>query len=124
MNRALIVLALLMGTLSLSLHAAEPKTALTAKQAKVLISSAKTAADHLQLAVYYGQMSDSYLAQSKDHEQMKAGYEATPIYTSSKYKAGTIDHCEYFVKSFRDNAARMKEMAAMHEALARQVEKK
>jgi hypothetical protein len=64
-------------------------------------------------------MSESYMDQSKDHEQMKAVYEATPIYTSSKYKAGTIDHCEHFVKSFLDDAAKMKEMAATHHVMVR-----
>lgn len=124
MNRTMIVFALFLGTISLSLHAAESKTSLTPKQAKALVTSAKTAADHLQLAAYYTQMSENYLAQSKEHAQMKAAYEATPIYTSSKHKAGTIDHCEYFVKSFLDDAAKMKEMAATHQAMAQQLAKK
>lgn len=87
-----------MGALSFSLHAAEPKTASKTKQAKALVASARTPADHLQLAAYYKQMSETFLAQSKEHEQMKVGYQKNPIYTSSKFKAGTIDHCEYFVK--------------------------
>jgi len=55
---------------------------------------------------------------------MKAGYQSNPMYASSKFKAGTIDHCEYLVKSSVANAAKMKELAAMHEKMAGQLKAK
>lgn len=124
MKRILIALTLVIGTLGLSLNASEPKPVLTKKQAQDLVAHAKTAADHLKLAVYYKQASENFLAQSKYHEQMKASYQSNSVYSSSKFKANTLDHCDYFVKSFQEDAAKMKELAAMHEEMARQTEAK
>jgi len=47
-----------------------------------------------------------------------------PTYTSNKFKAGTIDHCEYFVKTFRANAKKMLELAVLHEDMAKMTDKK
>ena len=119
MTRIFIVIALFASILGTALSAAETKSTLTEKEAKSLVASAKTPADHLKLAGYYRQMSDNFLAEAKNHEQMKAGYESNPAYTSNKFKAGTIDHCEYFVKTFRENAKKMQELAVIHEDMAK-----
>lgn len=124
MKRITIAVTLLAAAFGLTMNAAEAKPMLSEKQAKALVASAKTPADHLRLAEHYRQMSEKFLASAKDHEEMKAGYERNPAYTGSKFKAGTIDHCEYFIKSSRENAQKMKELADMHEEMAKSAGKK
>jgi hypothetical protein len=124
MKRVLIVFAMAIAALSLSLNAAQAKPMLSKEQAKALVASAKTAADHLQLAAYYNQQAEAFLAEADEHQQMLAGYKSNPMYAASKYKAATLDHCEYLVKSSRANAAKMKDLAALHEKMALQLKAK
>lgn len=124
MTRIFILIALFASILGTTLNAADTKPMLTEKEAKALVASAKTPSDHLKLAGHYRQMSDKFLAESKNHEQMKAGYESNPIYTSNKFKTGTIDHCEYFVKTFREKAKMMLELAVLQEDMAKMADKK
>jgi len=78
MTRIFILIALFASILGTTLNAAETKPMLTEKEATALVASATTPADHMKLAGYYRQMSDKSLAESKNHEQMKAGYEKKP----------------------------------------------
>ena len=94
------------------------KANLTNKQVKALIAAAKTPEDHAALARYYDQKADTLLAESKDHEEMAAAYRKNPMNSGSKFITNTVGHCEYFAKSDREKAEKMKEMAAEHRAMA------
>ena len=124
MKRIVIAFALMTAAFGVTANAAETKPMLTEKEAKTLVATAKTPADHLRLAGYYVQMSEKFLAEAKNHEQMKAGYETNSTYQSTKFKLGTLDHCDYFIKSSREGAQKMKELAAMHEDMAKAGAKK
>lgn len=121
----LIIALILAATTSIGMaSAADEKPVLTKKQAETLALSARTAADHQLLAKYYRQLAAGHTAQAKYHEEMMASYGKNPSYQSDKYKSRTMDHCLYFVKSSRESAEKMQEMAAMHEEMAQLAEKK
>jgi hypothetical protein len=124
MKRIIVAFALMTAAFGLTLNAAETKPMLSEKEAKTLVATAKTPADHLKLAGYYMQMSDNFLAEATNHEQMKAGYQTNSTYQSTKFKLGTLDHCDYFIKSSRESAQKMKELAAIHEEMAKAGAKK
>jgi hypothetical protein len=97
---------------------------LTKQQLLSLVATAKTPADHLRLARYYEAQAKYYLAQSKQHEDMAAAYKKNPLFSSSKYATGTVDHCDYFAQSFKEDATKMQELANMHEQMAKDAEAK
>jgi len=97
---------------------------LTKQQLLSLIATAKTSAEHRRIAEYYHAKAQEYLAQAKEHEEMAEAYKKNPMTNSSKFATGTVNHCEYFEQSFKDMAAKMQELADMHEQMARDAESK
>ncbi len=97
---------------------------LSKQQLLSLISTAKTPAEHLRISKYYQEKAQDYLAQAKEHEQMLAAYKANSSLSNEKNRASTIGHCEYFVQTFKDLAAKSQELAQLHEQMAKEAEKK
>ena len=93
------------------------------RQLNTLIATAKTPAEHQRIAQYYQAKSQDYLAQAEEHEQMVAAYKANPSLTA-KSQASTINHCEYFVKTFNELAVKSQELAKQHEQMAEDVAQK
>jgi hypothetical protein len=89
-----------------------------------LVASAKTPAEHNRLAQYYSAQAQDYLAQSKEHEQMAEQYKANALTSSSKYAAGTVNHCAYLAKSFKASAAQMQVLSQEHAAMAKEAGQK
>ena len=87
-------------------------------QLNSLISTAKTPAEHHRIAQFYLARAQDYLAQSKEHEAMVAAYKSNPTLVNNKNQASTINHCEYFVQTFKDLAAKSQELAQLHEVMA------
>ena len=96
---------------------------LSTHQLNNLIATAKTPAEHRRIARYYKERALDYLAQAKEHEQMVAAYKANPSLSTDKNRTSTIDHCEYFVQTFKDLAAKSQELAQLHEQMAKDAEK-
>jgi len=92
---------------------------LSKQQLLSLIASAKTPAEHRRVAEYYHATAQDYLAQAKEHEELAEAYKKNPMTSSSKFATGTVNHCEYFAKSFKDMATKMQELADMHEQMAK-----
>jgi len=97
---------------------------LTEKQLLSLIATAKTPAEHQRIAEYYQEKAQEYLAQAKEHEEMAEAYKKNPMTNSSKFATGTVNHCEYFAQSFKEMAAKMQDLANMHEQMAKDAETK
>ena len=97
---------------------------LSNQQLLSLIATAKTPEDHHRLARYYESQAQYYLEQSKLHEDMGAAYMKNPLLMSSKWKRGTVDHCNYFAQSLKDTATKMQELANMHEQMAKDAKPK
>jgi hypothetical protein len=89
-----------------------------------LISTAKTPAEHQRIARYYQAKALDYLAQAKEHEQMVAAYKAYSSLSNDKNRASTIDHCEYYVRAFKDLAVKTQELAQLHGQMAQDAEQK
>ncbi len=112
-------LTLSVAALSKTPTASEPKSQnLSKQQLKTLIATAVTPADHQRIAEYYKVKAQDYLAQAKDHEAMLAAYNANPSSLTDKDRAGTVYHCEYYAKKFKDMAAKQEELARQHEQMA------
>ena len=92
---------------------------LTKKRAKALEVSAKTAEDHLKLAAYYRQLAHHQREESSKQSDLAAYYARNPIYSSSKFRASTLDHSEYYAQKFQRDAQRSEDLAARHDVLAR-----
>src|ERR1035441_7831151 len=78
---ALAMTAAALGQTSLT---PQPKAEkLNSKQILILISVAKTPAEHRRIAVYYQAKAQDLLVQSKEHAQMAEAYKKNPV-TSSR----------------------------------------
>ena len=95
---------------------------LSKQQLNTLIATANTPAEHERIAQYYRAKALDYLAQAKEHEAMVAAYKANSSLSTNKNRASTISHCEYFVQTFRDLAAKSQELAQLHEQMAKEAE--
>ena len=120
---SVLSLALFMTAAAFGQTPAKPQH-LTKQQVNTLIATAKTAADHQRIAQFYQSQAQDYLAQSKEHEAMVAAYKANPSLVNNKNQASTISHCEYFVQTFKDLAAKSQELAQLHEQMAKDAEQK
>lgn len=98
---------------------------MTAKEAKALIATAKTAKEHLKLAQYFNQQGDRYEAEARDHDEMIQAYRKNPTSRAEKTPGGvgTIEHCQFFAKSNREMVKALREMAAAHEEMAKEAAK-
>lgn len=120
-----LCIALTFTTYSHAQSASKPKAEKLSKQQLLsLVATAKTPAEHRRIAKYYETQANNYLAQAKEHQELAEAYKKNPIFSSSKYATGTIDHCDYFVKSFQEDAAKMRELAEMHKQMATDAEQK
>ena len=119
---ALVLMISVAGLISAAQQKAPEK--LTKQQLLSLIATAKTPAEHRRIAEYYHAKAQDYLAQAKEHEEMAEAYKKNPMTSSSKFATGTVNHCEYFYQSFKDMAAKMQELADMHEKMAKEAEPK
>jgi len=88
------------------------------KQTKALEATAEAPAQHRTLAVDYHQLAQRQLEESNKHAEQAAWYARYPIYSSSKFRASTIDHCQYLAEKFRKDAQKSEDLAARHERLA------
>jgi hypothetical protein len=93
---------------------------LSKQQLNTLIATANTPAEHERIANYYQAKAVDYLAQAKEHEEMIAAYKANTVLSNDKNQASTINHCEYFVTTFKALADNSQDLAAIHERMAKE----
>jgi hypothetical protein len=119
---ALVLLASMSFVRSSSVTAGS-KPALTKKELKALIASAKTRDDHQKLADYYKAQTERSQAEAKDHDEMAAAYQKNPSPMAVKHpEAFGEGHCHEMARRFREAAAQAQELAAMHEDIAKAAE--
>lgn len=99
----------------------------TNKQVKVLIASAKTPQDHLKLAAYFNQEADRLEANAKGHTELADVYRQNPRTTDGGKQSGTgsifrtAEHCDSAAKALREAAKDLRDLAAEHEQMAKDV---
>lgn len=99
---------------------------LSKKELKVLLKNARTSADHQRIAAYYRQEAQRLVAKSKDHEEMGAVYEKSPLPYEGKFPYGTVgvSHCRRWAQLDREQAKQAEALAALHEDVAKAAEQK
>jgi len=113
--------ALVMGASGLmAVQADKPNMSLKhlVKQTKALEATAEAPTQHKALAAEYRQLAQRQLTESNKHLEEAAWYARFPIYSSAKFRAITIDHCQRLADRYENDAQRFGQMAAHHEALA------
>jgi hypothetical protein len=102
--------------------AAKNGSTMTAKESQELVATAKTPQDHLRLAQYFNHQAAGYEAEATNHDAMVVAYRKNAVAFSRNTLEGTraIGHCEFLAKSNRDMAVAVREMAASHEAMAKE----
>jgi hypothetical protein len=131
MKRTLAVLSVLSFTLIMTVAAvaqapstkAKPEQ-LSKQQLNTLISTANTPAEHQRIASFYEANALDYRAQAQEHEAMILTYKSNSSLSNDKNRASTIGHCEYFVKSLNNLAAKNDELAQIHKEMAKEAGKK
>jgi len=93
---------------------------LSKQELNTLIVSAKTPAEHERIAQYYRTKAQDYLAQAREHEAMVAMYKSNSALSNDKNQASTINHCEYFVTTFKALADNSEDLASLHEKMAKE----
>jgi hypothetical protein len=101
--------------------AAEPAH-LSKQQVKEMIATAKTPAEHQQLAAFYRAEASQLEAEAKDHQELAAAYRHSPD-AKHPMSGKTAEHCDYFAKSVLKAAQAAKQMAADYETMAKNAAK-
>ncbi len=108
---------------------ARVQSAITNKQVKALIATAKTPENHMRLAAYFKQEADRLEADARGHEELADVYRQNPNPTGGGKQSGTgsifrtAEHCDSAAKSLREAAKSLREMAADHEQMAKDASK-
>jgi len=126
MNRTIVAFAFVLA-LTVSSYAAtssQPAQPLTNKQLSALIASAKTPAEHQQIADYYRAQSQSYLAESNGHAIMATNFAANSATNNDKTVHGTVNHCQYLAQSLKAKSVKAQQLALKHENMARKAAQK
>ena len=116
-------LLVLLGIGGLSVvRAVEPKAALTSKELKAAIASAKTPDERYRIAAYFTNQAERMLAEAKEHDELAAVYAESPNPAPMKQRMSgrTAEHCKYFAEFARKAAQQDQELAKMHKGMAKQ----
>ena len=80
--------------------------------------SANTREDHQRLATHYRQLAERQREESAKQADLAAFYARNAIFSSSKFRASTLDRSRYFAGKFLRDAQKLDGLAARHEGLA------
>ena len=105
------------------LGAQEPQSRLSRKQLKELIAVARTAADHQTIAAHFRGEQERHEQDRQEHEEMRKEYERNSSRYPGKYPT-MGDHCRSLAGYAGLSAKQAQAMAAMHEKIAQEIEKK
>jgi hypothetical protein len=96
-------------------------TKISKKKLKVLLSTAKTAADHQEIAAYYRQEAQRLTSSSREHLEMAAIYEKKPPVPNPKGGPwlGAVAHCRRLAQLDAEEAKEADALAALHEEEAK-----
>lgn len=113
------LLVLLLAAVS-GAQSATPKH-LSKKEVAQLIETAKSPADHMQLARYFSSEAAKFEAEADEHADMAKRYQRNPSPLATKFPGSmqTFNHCDALSKSLREAARSARELAASHEQMAK-----
>ena len=91
---------------------------LSNSELRSLIATATTPEQHMRLAQYYEAKAQHYLAESYEHQEMAEQFKRNPMMNNDKRAFGTVNHCEYYAQSFKQQAVKMQNLAHIQEEMA------
>ena len=91
---------------------------LSKSELRSLIATATTPEQHMRLAQYYAAKAQRYFAESNEHQEMAEQFRNNPMMNNDKRRFGTVDHCEYYTKFFKQRAIKMQSLADMQKRMA------
>jgi len=93
----------------------------TTKDLKQAIATAKTAADHKNIAAYYTADAERLEAQAKDHAELAELYRKSPNLHEQKHpmSPNTAGHCQLLADRYKEMAQNERELAKLHEEMAK-----
>jgi len=88
-----------------------------------LVANAKTAQDHQRLADHFTAKAEQLEADAQEHDELAGKYKANPGIHEMKHPGSqqTASHCTMMARNLREAAKQSKELAAEHQAMAKQV---
>ena len=85
-----------------------------------LMIAAKTKEDHLKLAAHYRTEAERLQTDAKEHEEMAEMYKKNPHPLTSKNPVAVGEgHCRYVAQRYRQAAAKMQALVALHDDMAK-----
>lgn len=91
---------------------------LSKHELRSLVKGAATPEQHMRLARYYEAKAQQDLAESNEHGRMAEQFRNNPMVNNDKRRFGTVDHCEYYEKFFKQRAIKMQSLAHTQEQMA------
>ena len=97
----------------------------TAEDIRQMIATAKTAADHEEIAFWYDEQAALAEANAKNHEGLARAYEGSPMFApvpgdpEAPGKERAKAHCENLTKSYTGAAAEYRMLATAHREAAK-----
>jgi hypothetical protein len=127
LSLALIIALALVTFISAYSAAAQNKTT-SKKELKVLLKTAKGPAEHQKIAAYYRQEAARLTQSAKEHEELAAIYNQNPPNPAMEAKHGNAvegaSHCNRWSELATEQAKEAEALAALHEGMAKDAEKK
>jgi len=124
-----LIIALTLAVFSTSFaSAANKNTPIKKKDIKTLLKTASEPADHLKIAAYYRQEAARLNQSAKEHADLATIYKQNPPNPAMEAKHGSsvegASHCNRWSELAREQAKEAEALAALHEGMAKDAEKK
>lgn len=122
-----MVFFLVLAVAPASLTAREQNSALSKKELKVLLKTAKTSTEHRRIASHYRQEAQRLSDRSRRDAELAAKYEKEPPFPALEAGKGIafsqgVTHYGRWAKFEVGQAERAKRLAALHESMAQKAE--
>ena len=120
MNRLLRILPVIFSGIVVIGLVTSPSYTLAAVSVEQMIESAKTKADHENLAKYYENAANNLKAQAEQHKKMSVSYRAMSVGKGGL--GGFVAHCEKLVAKYEALAADNEALAKLHHQFAEKLD--
>jgi hypothetical protein len=105
--------------------AAQSNPTISKKELKVLLKTANEPVEHRKIAAYYQQQAARLRADAKTHQEMAEAYGQNPTFAAMGPKQGDpASHCQRWAQLDEEQAKEAGALAAEHENMAKEAEKK
>jgi hypothetical protein len=128
-STAVLIATLAMLSFTATYSVAQDKTVPTRKEVVRLLKAAKEPPEHRRVAAFYQHEAVSLRQSAKEHSDLATVYERTHPFAAMESKHGDVfgqgaSHCKKFAALELEEAKEADALAALHEAMAKEAEKK